>query len=92
MRVRALWRPVKLYWDQQLADFLRQQRGENSLEQFARETGVPRSTLHRVELVQHQVAFSRVELIVRNLGCTINHIVPGRCPHCRREFTGQDYR
>jgi transcriptional regulator with XRE-family HTH domain len=82
---------MRLEWDRRFAEFARQQRGEKTLEEFARQTGIPRSTLHRFELNQNKVPLHKVELLVRSLNCTINHVIPSQFPHCSQIISAEDF-
>ena len=61
---------------QQLARFLRKERGALTYEQFARKVGVSKSTLHRMELAEQNVTLDSLEQITRRLKCRLSDIFP----------------
>jgi DNA-binding Xre family transcriptional regulator len=61
----------------QLGSFLRQKRGDLTLDQFAKKLGISDSTLHRMELGQQNVTLKTLEQITKRLKCSVADIFPG---------------
>ena len=51
----------------QLGQFLRQQRGEKTLRQFAAKTGLSIATLQRLEIGRQNVTLDTLEQVLRSL-------------------------
>ena len=64
--------------DQQLARFLRQQRGELSFEKFSRKTGLTPSTLFRLENGQQTITLRRLGQMMERLKISWTDIFDGR--------------
>lgn len=58
----------------QLAQFLRKRRGDLTLQQFARKSGISDSTLHRMEMADQNVTLKTLELICSRLKCKVSDI------------------
>ena len=63
--------------EQQLADFLREKRGEETYAAFGRRTGLPPSTLFRLEQGQQSLTLGRLEQITKRLKVKLADIFPG---------------
>jgi len=63
---------------QQLGKFLRERRGNLTLAQFARKTGISDSTLQRLEIFQPNVTLDTLELILKKLNCDLGDIFNNR--------------
>jgi DNA-binding Xre family transcriptional regulator len=59
-----------------LARFLRQQRGEMTFAEFSRITGLPPSTLYRLERMEQSITLGRLELLMNRLKCRLEDIFP----------------
>ncbi len=64
--------------EQQLADFLRKKRGEETYAAFSRRTGLPASTLFRLEQAQQSVSLGKLEQLLRRLKVKLKDVFPGR--------------
>ena len=64
--------------EQQLADFLRKKRGDDTYAAFARRTGLPPSTLFRLEQGQQSLTLGRLEQIMKRLKAKLLDIFPGK--------------
>lgn len=53
--------------DSKVAAFLRKERGETTFSQFSRKTGLPASTLFRIENGQQSVTLARLEPVLKRL-------------------------
>ena len=53
--------------DRQLAAFLRRQRGEMTYASFSRKTGLPPSTIFRIENGQQSITLSKLQGVFRRL-------------------------
>lgn len=60
--------------DKQLAAFLKAQRGEMSFAQFSRKTGLPASTLFRLERCEQSITLGRLHGLMKRLKVTLNEI------------------
>lgn len=60
--------------DQKLGQFLRKQRGTMTYVQFSRKTGLPPSTLHRLEHDQQSISLRGLEQLLRKLKCSLADI------------------
>ncbi|MDX2081039.1 MAG: helix-turn-helix transcriptional regulator [Terrimicrobiaceae bacterium] len=56
---------------QQLAKFLRQRRGNMTLAQFAKKTGISDSTLQRLEISQQNITLDTLEMILEKMKCDL---------------------
>jgi transcriptional regulator with XRE-family HTH domain len=72
----------------QLAQFLRQKRGEMSYPAFARKVGVSSSSLQRMEMGEQNVTLKMLEHLLRRFKCSLTDIFEGagkrRQPPARR--------
>jgi DNA-binding Xre family transcriptional regulator len=59
---------------QQLAGFLRKQRGDLTLHQFSRKLGISTATWHRIEMAQQNVTLKTLEQICGRLKCTVSDV------------------
>ena len=64
--------------DQQLADFLRKKRGEETYAAFSRRTGLPASTLFRLEQAQQSVSLGKLEQLMKRLKVKMKDVFPNR--------------
>lgn len=62
--------------ENRLARKLRSMRGEASLRDYAREMGISRSTLHRLELGEQNVTLEILGLLCKKLKCDIGDLFP----------------
>jgi transcriptional regulator with XRE-family HTH domain len=53
--------------DKQVAAFLRKERGELTFAQFSRKTGLPASTLFRLENCQQSITLMKLEGVLNRL-------------------------
>lgn len=60
--------------DKKLAAFLKEQRGEMSFAQFSRKTGLPASTLHRLENGEQSIPLGRLSALMKKLKVTLSDI------------------
>ena len=58
-----------------LAQFLQKKRGDLSYAQFAEQTGLSDSTLHRMEMAQQNVTLASLELLSRRLKCRVGEML-----------------
>ena len=65
-------------FDQQVAAFLRKQRGEATYAHFAKKLGISASTLHRLENSQQSVTVRSLEHILGRLKCRLSEVFPGQ--------------
>ena len=63
-------------FDKRLGQFLRKQRGGMTFVQFSRKTGVPASTLFRLENGQQSITLGKLELVLKRLKCTVRDVFP----------------
>jgi len=61
----------------QLGEFLRKQRGDATLSQFARKLGISDSTLQRLEIGQQNITIDTLEGILARLKCAIEDVFGG---------------
>jgi len=64
--------------EQQLADFLRKRRGEETYASFARRTGLRQSTIFRLEQCQQSLTLGRLEQLLKRLKVKLSDIFPGK--------------
>jgi transcriptional regulator with XRE-family HTH domain len=63
--------------DQQLAKFLRKERGHLSYAKFAKKVGVSYQTLFRIEHGEHHLTLDKLETILVKLKIRLKYILPG---------------
>ena len=63
-------------FDKQLGQFLRKRRGEMTYAQFSRKTGLPASTLHRLENGTQSITLKKLEPVLKRLKCRIADVFP----------------
>jgi transcriptional regulator with XRE-family HTH domain len=68
---------VKSSLRKQFASFLKAQRGETSLRDFAKRIGLSSSQLHRIETVQHNSSLDTVETVLKRLKVGVNDVFKG---------------
>ena len=61
-----------------LASELRRRRGNQSYGQFAKELGISKTTLYRIELEQQNTGLDLIEHICRRLRCTVCDLLCSR--------------
>ena len=66
--------------EEQLARFLREQRGETTFAQFSRKIGLPPSTLHRLEQSTQSITLRGLQQIMRKLKCGLRDVFPDDFP------------
>jgi len=57
--------------DKKLAAFLKKQRGDSPFAAFSRKTGLPPSTLFRLEQCQQSITLGRLEKMMKRLKVTL---------------------
>lgn len=62
--------------DRQFAAFLRQRRGEMTFAQFSRKTGLPPSTLFRLENGQQSITPAKLHGVLRRLKIRARDVFP----------------
>lgn len=62
--------------DKQLGRFLRKKRGDMTFAAFSRKTGVPGSTLFRLENGEQSVTLRRLEQVLKRLKCSLKDVFP----------------
>jgi len=62
--------------DKSLAAFLKQRRGEMTFAQFSRLTGLPVSTLFRLENNHQSITLSTLESLMKRLKVSLNDVFP----------------
>lgn len=60
--------------DKQLAGFLRKARSERTYVAFARQLGLPVSTLHRLESGEQSATLGKLDQIMKRLKCSLSDI------------------
>ena len=63
--------------DRKLATFLKKQRGELSFAQFSKKTGLPSSTLFRLERCEQSITLGRLHGLMKKLKVTLVEIFLG---------------
>ena len=58
----------------QLAEFLKEKRGDQTFAQFSRKVGLSDSTLQRIEMMEQNVTLDTLEHIVDRLRCKVSEI------------------
>jgi transcriptional regulator with XRE-family HTH domain len=61
---------------QQLARELRRRRGDTTHRDFARQLGISKSSLHRIEMGEQNVGLDLLEHLCTRLHCTIGELFP----------------
>lgn len=59
---------------EELAQFVRAQRGDLTLRQFSRKVGISDSSLQRIELGQQNVSLATIQQLVTRLGCNVGEM------------------
>jgi transcriptional regulator with XRE-family HTH domain len=67
---------VRYQLRKQLAEFLRDKRGDRTFAQFSRKVGLSGSTLQRIEMMEQNVTIDTLQHIVNRLQCRIRDIFP----------------
>jgi len=67
---------VRSSLEKHLGRFLRKQRGEMTFAEFARMTGLPPSTLHRLERGEQSLTLGRLQQLMTRLGVGLADIFP----------------
>jgi transcriptional regulator with XRE-family HTH domain len=60
--------------DKQLAAFLKKERGTMSFAEFSRKTGLPVSTLHRLENGDQSITLGRLDGVLKRLKVTLKDV------------------
>jgi transcriptional regulator with XRE-family HTH domain len=58
----------------QLGQFLRQQRGDRTLRDFGKVTGLSSSTLQRLEIGEQNVTLDTLEKVLKRMGVTVGDV------------------
>jgi len=66
--------PTPSSLDKKLAKFLKEQRGEMTFAAFSKKTGLPRSTLFRLENGEQSITLGRLNQIMDRLKCSLEDI------------------
>lgn len=67
-------RSVRKSLDQQLAEFLRQKRGKMTYAHFSRKTGLPLSTIFRLENCEQSITLGRLDRVLARLKCKLSDV------------------
>lgn len=72
----TLWRVPKptQSLDKQLAVFLKKTRGDTSYAEFSKKTGLPASTLFRLENCQQSITLGKLEQVMNRLKVTLGDV------------------
>jgi len=62
--------------ERQLAEFLRQRRGQRTYAEFSRKLGLPPSTLHRLESREQSITLRRLQQVLRRLRVSLAEVFP----------------
>jgi DNA-binding Xre family transcriptional regulator len=62
---------------QQLAEYLRKARGDQTYAQFGRRIGMSSSSLQRLEMADQNITIDSLEKLIRRLKCNVADIFPG---------------
>jgi transcriptional regulator with XRE-family HTH domain len=62
--------------DEQLAQYLRKQRGNLSYAKFAQKTGLSHTMLHRLELKERHITLTKLETLKKKLKIKLSDIFP----------------
>jgi predicted transcriptional regulator len=62
--------------DRQFAAFLKRSRGDQTFAAFSKKTGLPPSTLYRLERCEQSATLGRVSELMKRLKCTMRDIFP----------------
>jgi DNA-binding Xre family transcriptional regulator len=68
--------PLVSSFDEQFGRFLRAKRGERTLQEFAKEIGLTKSSVHKLENAQVSARLQTIERICKRLKCKIRDIFP----------------
>jgi predicted transcriptional regulator len=60
--------------DKKLAAFLKKERGEMTFAQFSKKTGLPPSTLFRLEQCEQSITLGRLQQVMDKLKCGLTNI------------------
>lgn len=69
----------------QLAAFLRRERGEQTLAQFAKQLGISDSSLHRLEMGEQNITLDTLEEMTKRLKCRLGDLFPEEYPGEKRK-------
>ena len=69
--------------DKHLGAFLRKTRGETTFAEFSRRTGLPPSTLHRLESGEQSITLGRLQQLMVRLKVRLADIYPAEWLHRR---------
>jgi transcriptional regulator with XRE-family HTH domain len=70
---------VRRNLDQQLAKFLRKERGSLSYAAFSRKVGLSHTTLHRLERGEHHLTLNKLETVLGKLKVRLKDVFPDEC-------------
>ena len=60
--------------DKKLAAFLKKERGEMTFAAFSKKSGLPRSTLFRLEQCQQSITLGRLQQVMDRLKCSLDDV------------------
>ena len=73
-----LWDMCLSPYDQRVAAFLRQRRGDQTYRQFAPKLGMSSSTLHRLENMEQSITLAKLYAVAQRMRVSIDDILSGR--------------
>jgi hypothetical protein len=73
--------------DRALSAFLKKARGEMSFAEFERKTGVPSSTLHRVEMGEQSMTMGKLTTMLKRLNLSLEDVFGATT---KKKFTRRD--
>jgi DNA-binding Xre family transcriptional regulator len=73
-----LWDMRLSPYDERVAAFLRQRRGDQTYRQFAPKLGMSSSTLHRLENMEQSITLAKLHAVAQRMRVNIEDILSGR--------------
>jgi len=73
-----LWDMRLSPYDERVAVFLRQRRGDQTYRQFAPKLGLSSSTLHRLENMEQSITLAKLHAVAQRMRVSIEDILSGR--------------
>ena len=73
-----LWDMRLSPYDERVAAFLRQRRGDQTYRQFAPKLGMSSSTLHRLENMEQSITLAKLHAVAQRMRVSIEDILSGR--------------